>query len=79
MLGMLSLHALALHDGDGLRPELKKLLEDRSRRTTHGPNVVALEEIGGMRLSGPAAPRRTPEELPDGVVRFPRRNQPNNA
>ncbi|WP_157016189.1 hypothetical protein [Mesorhizobium xinjiangense] len=73
MLGMLNLHALALHDGDGLRPELKKLFEDRTRPTLHGPNVVAFDADTATRLSGPPAPKQAPDELPDGVVRFPGR------
>jgi hypothetical protein len=43
MLPLLSFHALAAQRGDGLRPELKALLEQHARRA---PGLTATIEFG---------------------------------
>lgn len=65
MLGMLSLDRLAAARGDGLRPELRALLERRAAIET-GPAVVALD--AGQ--AGPNPPAARTLTLGDNVVPF---------
>jgi hypothetical protein len=73
MLGMLSLHALAMRRGDGLRPELKRVFEEHARPTMPGSNVVPFDTTNNTRPSGPPAPARVPHDLPEGGDAFPGR------
>ncbi len=65
MLPLLSLHSLAAQRGDGLRPELKALLERHASQAI-GP-VAAIEPVRPARRFVPAAREKT-EVCKDGTA-----------
>ncbi|HTV66935.1 MAG TPA: hypothetical protein VMF90_00205 [Rhizobiaceae bacterium] len=68
MFGLTKMHELAAARGDGLKPELLDLFEQRQR--TIAANVARLH--GRFDQAGPN-PALAESELPEGVVPFRRR------
>lgn len=69
------LHSIAARRGDGLRPELSRLLNTRAAILT--AVVVELRPgADGFEQAGPNPVGNVQDEPPDGVIRFPARRKP---